>query len=473
MQRSQQQLLICMALALLLRIFFVQTYYGWEESDYGNLAMVYGVWESGFTHYDMNHMPGYYFVGAVFYALLRSSIWAGIGVSVLSGMASLYLVHCFASRWSTPVASLMVFIGLILQPEFSLYASSSLREPLYTLYVLLAFQSLVGRRIWAYGVWCALAFSVRFEAPLYMVPMVFLVDWTWKERGQALIVLFAAIGAWMLYCYQVYETLVFWSHAAAVNVETGLSGEGEGLSWWLNGFSIVWGLLTQIATSHVGLGLMICWLVTPFVWWQPKNIRLCWIWSALMTGVWLSIAFVAQHEVGHNLYWKWMYPLVPFWVLCAVFTLVRAFPKWVWWLVMGQTLITQGLETKRQWELSEQLYGPQIRLAQWIEENLDPTRPLLVDNVPACWLRRDATNYTLHSWFDVPPFEDPEAMLAWAKKENVHWVMFFKEEWTQAPKKAPFFMTEEMVFDVESGQIRLVDQEAHYGWKWYSVEWTE
>ena len=134
--------------------------------------MVYGVWESGFTHYDMNHMPGYYFVGALFYALLRSSIWAGIGVSVLSGMASLYLIYRFASRWSTSAASMMVFIGLILQPEFSLYSSSSLREPLYTLYVLLAFQSLVDRRVWMYGLWCALAFSVRFEAPLYMVPMV-------------------------------------------------------------------------------------------------------------------------------------------------------------------------------------------------------------------------------------------------------------------------------------------------------------
>ena len=129
MQRSKQQLFICMALALLLRIFFVQTYYGWEESDYGNLAMVYGVWDSGFTHYDMNHMPGYYFVGALFYALIRSSIWAGIGVSVLSGMGSLYLVYRFASRWSTPSAAMLVFIGLLLQPEFSLYSSSSLREP--------------------------------------------------------------------------------------------------------------------------------------------------------------------------------------------------------------------------------------------------------------------------------------------------------------------------------------------------------
>ena len=103
---------------------------------------------------------------------------------------------------------MLVIIGLIVQPEFSLYSSTSLREPLYTLYVVLAFQSLVDKRVWMYGLWSALAFSVRFEAPLYMMPMVLIVDWGWKERGQALSVLFAAVGAWMLYCHQVYETSI-------------------------------------------------------------------------------------------------------------------------------------------------------------------------------------------------------------------------------------------------------------------------
>ena len=473
MERTQSQFFVLMTMALLVRLFFVQTYYGWEESDYGNLAMVYGVWESGFTHYDMNHMPGYYFVCALLYALVRSSIWAGIGVSILSGMGTLYLVGRCAKDWSTSNAATMVLIGLMVQPEFALYSSSSLREPLYTLYVVLAFQSLVDRRVWMYGLWSALAFSVRFEAPLYMVPMVLMVGWTWKEKGQALSILCSAVGAWMLYCYQVYETPIFWSHAAAVNVETGLSAEGQGVDWWRNGFLIVWGLITQIATSHVGFGLMLAWLATPFVWWRSKNIRLCWIWSFLMTGVWLAIAFVAQHEVGHNLYWKWMYPMVPFWVLCAVFTLVRSCPKWVWWLVMGQALFIQGMESVRQWRLSEQLYGPQIRLAQWMEENIAPTEPLLVDNVPACWLKRDTSSYTLHSWFDVPTFKTPNDLLLWAKIEKVHWVLFFREEWTQAPQKASFMVTEQTEFTLESGQIRLVDEEPHYGWKWYSIEWSE
>ena len=43
----------------------------------------------------------------------------------------------------------------------------------------------------------------------------------------------------------------------------------------MNGVTITWGLLTKIATSHVGLGLMVCWLITPFVWWQSKEYSVC------------------------------------------------------------------------------------------------------------------------------------------------------------------------------------------------------
>ena len=207
----------------------------------------------------------------------------------------------------------------MIQPEFALYSSSSLREPLYTLYVVLAFQSLVDRRVWMYGLWSALAFSVRFEAPLYMVPMVLIVDWSWKEKGQALSVLFAAIGAWMVYCYQVYETAIFWSHAAAVNVETGVSAEGAGMDWWLNGLDHRLGTAYSNYDKSCWAGIDVGLAATPFVWWRSKNIRLCWMWSFLMTGVWLGIAFVAQHEVGHKIYWKWMYPLVPFWIFCVPF----------------------------------------------------------------------------------------------------------------------------------------------------------
>jgi len=472
MKDSKYSILSLFALVVLVRLYFLQTYYGWEESDYGNLAMVYGVWESGFTHFDMNHMPGYYFVGALAYAVCHNSIWAALSVSVVSGLGSLLVVVKWAKKWGFDRGAVLVLLALLCQPEFILYSSSSLREPLYTLFVLLALSSLLEAQPWRYGLWAVLAFSVRFEAPLFVIPMLLLAPFGWRDRLKSLSVVLAGVLLWMLYCWAVYETPFFWRHAASVNVETGLGLEAQSfVEWFTNGLVIVWGLLTEIAPNHVGHGLILAWLMTPVVWKDSKRILSCWVWSMLMTGVWLGIAFVAQHEVGHNLYWKWMYPLVPFWVLCAVVTLSRATPKWVWGLVMVQAIFVQTKETHRQWELSEELYGPQIRLAKWMEGNLDPKKPLLVDNVPACWLRRDATVYTLHSWFDVPLFTTEEDLIRWAKQEDVHWVLFFKEEWTQAPAKARFLLNSTGTIDTTEGQIVLVEEETQYGWKWYHLTW--
>ena len=48
-----------------------------------------------------------------------------------------------------------------------------------------------------------------------------------------------------------------------------------------------------------------------------------------------------------------------------------------------------------------------------------------------------------------------------------------QEEWTQAPQKAPFMATDQTQFALKDGRIRLVDEESTYGWKWYSIEWSE
>ena len=65
-KRLQQMIFLVIALGILWRLFLIHLFWGWEESDYGNLQMVRGVFDSGFTSYDMNHMPGYYAVAALF-----------------------------------------------------------------------------------------------------------------------------------------------------------------------------------------------------------------------------------------------------------------------------------------------------------------------------------------------------------------------------------------------------------------------
>ena len=42
--------------AIVYRFWLWDVFAGWEESDYGNIAMVRGVFESGFQSFDMNHM---------------------------------------------------------------------------------------------------------------------------------------------------------------------------------------------------------------------------------------------------------------------------------------------------------------------------------------------------------------------------------------------------------------------------------
>ncbi len=45
--------------ALLYRVFLATVYFGWEEGDYGNLGLILGTAESGFSYIETEHMPLY------------------------------------------------------------------------------------------------------------------------------------------------------------------------------------------------------------------------------------------------------------------------------------------------------------------------------------------------------------------------------------------------------------------------------
>ena len=72
--------------AVLWRLWLGTHYAGWEESDYGNLAMIEGVRAGGFLHYDMNHMPGYYALSALVHTVVRDAVLAGRTVALLGGV---------------------------------------------------------------------------------------------------------------------------------------------------------------------------------------------------------------------------------------------------------------------------------------------------------------------------------------------------------------------------------------------------
>ena len=474
-ERLDWILILLFLLGIGWRSYLSTIYYGWEESDYGNIAMVYGVWESGFRHYDMNHMPGYYFFSALWLFILDDSIIAAKLTAGIGGALSLLGTGVVLRRLVGTKAASFALLFLLIQPEYSLYSASSLREPLYSAFLIWGFWALLARRPLLFSMLCIGAFSVRFEAPLFLIPIGLFGLTGRRQRGIFLLSFGMGIGLWMLYCYVEYETIAFWSHASSVNIETGLGEQGEKSfwEWFRSGIGVVWGLSTDILPSRVGWGSVIGFVLCPWIWKDSRKIMLLWWLSFLILGVWLGIAFVAQHEVGHNLYWKWLYPVVPFFLLSSSVSLWRltsqySLQRWILGIILCHTWWIQGVETRRQLRLSAQLYRPQLELASWIEENRPSDDSLILDNIPACWINRRPHELTLHSWFDLPVFSHPDELIDWAEENRVEWILFFQEEWTQAPAKAQFLVNGG---NLEGTRGRLIERQVdyHYGWRWYQV----
>ena len=464
------------------RLFLMGRYAGWEESDYGNLAMVRGVLDGGFAHYDMNHMPGYYALGALALAAVGDAVVAARGVSMLGGLAALGLAVALTDRLYGRVAATIAGLLLIFQPEFALYASSSLREPVYAAFVLGCLTALASERMALAGLAASAAFLVRFDGALALAPAIF-VHALGRPRagrrvGAAALPMAVTVAAWSAYCQWDHGTWRFWEHAVAVNVETGLGAEAVGPAGWaLAGGAVALALVAGMLPGRVGWGV---WAgLLPAVWavpWRRHDARRTWAVAAVcMVGVWAGIGFTAQHDPDHNLYWKWLCPVIPVIVplgvvgVLIVASRLRRAGRVAVALVVVQALAAGLIETKRQVDLSNDWYRPQLDLARWIEAEVPEGVPLLVDNIPACWINRRPNERRMTSWFDVPVSPgDEAAFAAWLTAEQIGWVLTFREDWTQAPVVAPFLGAGGTW---EEGGVRLVERsrEDGYGWIFYEV----
>jgi len=477
--------LLALGAAFAWRMWLGTHYAGWEESDYGNLAMIEGVRAGGFRHYDMNHMPGYYGLSALVHVVVGNALVAGRTVAMVGGLGAfaggVWLAQRLGGRW----AALLAAGWMLVQPELALYSATTLREPLYALALVGFVASLVERRPWVAGLFGALAFSVRFDAFVVLGAATLVHVWADRRAVSTAVRTMAPIVAgavlWSVYCRIDHGTFAFWSHAVAVNVETGLGAESERpLDWVLAGTDVAARLVGWLLPWRIGWGVwlsaVVVLVVTP--WRTPGPLRTLSATAFMATGFWAAVGFIGQHSPEHNLYWKWMMPLVPLLVpLGAVgwsMALRRAGDrKKVVLVILGLTVIqafgSHLKETHRQVALSQELYAPQVDIARWIEAEVDVENTLLVDNIPACWLNRRPHERSLVSWFDVPvPPNNPEAFGAWLVDERIPWVLWFQEDWTQAPRFAP---------GLESGGVHrlgpaeLVERsrEDSYGWVLYEV----
>ncbi len=479
---------LLLVVAAVYRLALGTQYYGWEESDYGNLAMVRGVLESGFRHYDMNHLPMYYGLSALVMGVVGDAVLATRFVSLMGGVFTVGLAVVLADRLAGRSVAWVVGGVCVFQPELALYAASSLREPVYAAAVLGALVALSRERLGLASLMAGVAFLTRMDAALTLGPVLLLHA---LGRGPRLPRVAAAVGplvlaglAWSAYCFQVHGTWAFWGHSVSVNIETGGTEEVVGgLAWLLGGARVSLALLLQVLPARIGWGLMAGFLVGLFVlpWRRHDPRRTVGVAALLLLGFWLGIGLTAQHEPGHNLYWKWLHGVLPPVLIIATMGLFRvahhvragggrlALGLFVA-AVAAQGIWAAATETRRQVALSEALYRPQLELAQWLESEVPESVPLLVDNIPGCWLDRRDHHRRLHSWFDVPvPPEDRQEFAAWLGSERIGYVLWFEEEWTQAPVIAPWLSS---AVPHKLGRVVLVPlrEEPGYGWILYKVE---
>jgi hypothetical protein len=204
-------------------MFLCTQYFGWEESDYGNLAMVKGVVDHGFLNYDMNHLPMYYFLSAIVMSLIGNATIAAVSVSMCAGVLTVLLGFLLTDRLSGRRAAWTVGVLLIFQPELALYSASSLREPVYAAAVLGTLLALTHERLILASLIAGAAFLTRMDAlpilaPVLLIHAIGKPDWG-PRVAKAILPLVLAVVGWSFYCklHPEYQTFAFWGHSVAVN----------------------------------------------------------------------------------------------------------------------------------------------------------------------------------------------------------------------------------------------------------------
>jgi 4-amino-4-deoxy-L-arabinose transferase-like glycosyltransferase len=480
-------------------MFLCTQYFGWEESDYGNLAMVKGVVDHGFLNYDMNHLPMYYFLSAIVMSLIGNATIAAVSVSMCAGVLTVLLGFLLTDRLSGRRAAWTVGVLLIFQPELALYSASSLREPVYAAAVLGTLLALTHERLILASLIAGAAFLTRMDAlpilaPVLLIHAIGKPDWG-PRVAKAILPLVLAVVGWSFYCklHPEYQTFAFWGHSVAVNLETGGSQGGESLGAWVgNGVGVAGGLFLKVLSGRMGLGvwlaLIVGFLSTP--WNRHSARRTVALSGLLLLGFWLATGFLAQHELGHNLYWKWLHGPLPVLFVVSVPILWagadRLAPalgaigsRAVLGLVLVQSFVQMSQQTQFQLAQSEKINRPQLELARWIENETAEEAVLIIDNIPERWLSRRDHKRRFLSWMDLSECPEqggscklePLALGNLLFEEGVSYVLWFKERWTMGPIAAPYLGGADRMDlgKVSLNPLRMDRIDEVDGWVFYEV----
>lgn len=478
------QILVLMVLAAAVRLWLAPRYFGWEEGDYGNLMMIEEVLESGFTWFRASHMPGWYALGAVARAVGGDGTrWPALLMTLSFSVLSVGLAAAIARRVAGASAAWLVGLILVAQPEMALYGASTLRAPVYAALGLAGLWMLLQGSRAGFALTAA-SFLTRMEGFfVFYAPAA----WTWwRERGQGLrsllpglLALLGVVTAWQLYLVVgLQERAPFWSVVAGQNIPL-----SDGLlSFVRGGVETAWHLLTWTLPRKVGwavLALAGLGTVAALRGVGRPGARAVLAYAVFGLGLWVGEGFLAQHDPNHNLYWSWLLPVVPPLVLLAG----------IGWVFLAERLPSGRLqvgavalallsvvpayanEVRYQMARSEAWYRPQLELARWLETHGRPGAGMVLGGIPEVWIQRQEHPFRVSAWWFLPQrlkHEPPEAFGRFLVDQRIDYLMWFVEEWTEAPAIAPY-LADGQATKVGPAALTPVDREDGYGWILYVV----
>lgn len=465
-------------------------YFGSEEEDWGNLGLIVGALQSNFSFVETEHMPLFVDLSAALMWIVGDAERAGEIVALVGSVAATALVMTLGARLFGSRAGLWAGVAYAVQPESALYAASPLREGPYAAFTLLGSWWIVSGAGWRAGLAFALAFFTRFDALFTWFPALVIGALAPSAVAaacrRAIVPAACAVGFWAALYARIEGDWRFWQGVVARNT-TDLRDYplSERIQEGVDAALSVGGAVVPAHVGHALFGLMIVGLLASWIrpGWEggpvaPRR------WFALGTsgvfGFYLLTVAITAYDPGHNLYWKWLAPSLPWLLLAAAAGLTRVLAaaptlesgtlgRVLAFALVGSTLTQYLVETQRQVARSRRWYGTQVHLVRWFDEHAPPEHAVVADLIPASWLARRPGGRTVISWSDEGlPHGDLPALGAFLEERGVRLVLWYRERWVGAAVAVPQLGAGTAVV---AGPVQLhpIAREDEYGFIAYEV----